>query len=69
MQVYKKGCKKDVMKKNIVYTKEGKKVTRLVFNTFKKLEEWFIDTLDTNKKTKVIGKTILVWDYSDNKPL
>ncbi len=57
------------MKKNIVYTKKGKKVTRIVFNTFKKLEEWFIDTLDTNKKTKVIGKTILIWDYSNNKPL
>ncbi len=57
------------MKKDIVYTKEGKKVTRLAFNTFKKLEEWFIDTLDTKKKTKVIGKTIFVWDYSDNKLL
>jgi len=50
------------MKKDIVYTKEGKEVTRLSFNTFKKLEEWFIDTLDIKKKTKVIGKTIFIWD-------
>lgn len=57
------------MKKNIVYTKERKAITRLVFNTYKELEEWFINNLDTNKKSKVIGKTILIWDYSDNKPL
>ncbi len=57
------------MKKNIVYTKERKEITRLVFNTYKELEEWFINNLDTNKKSKVIGKTILIWDYSDNKPL
>jgi len=57
------------VKKNIVYTKEGKEITRLVFNTYKELEEWFINNLDTNKKSKVIGKTILIWDYSDNKPL
>lgn len=57
------------MKKNIVYTKKRKEITRLVFNTYKELEEWFINNLDTNKKSKVIGKTILIWDYSDNKPL
>jgi hypothetical protein len=48
-------------------TRKGRAVTRLRFDTFEDLEEFFLDKLIGSdlmigQASKVIGKTLLIWE-------
>jgi hypothetical protein len=48
------------MKVKYIRSKVGK-VKKIDFSSFKDLEKWFLKNIHLKKKSKVIGKSILIW--------